>query len=48
MFKRKAPPGGGSRSFVTFVLEPLYKIYATILGEHDTSVKDMMEELVRK
>lgn len=32
---------------MTFVLEPLYKVYATILGEHDTSVKDMMEELVR-
>lgn len=27
-FKRKAPPGGGDRTFVQFVLEPLYKIFS--------------------
>jgi hypothetical protein len=27
-FKRKAPPGGGDRTFVQFILEPLYKIYS--------------------
>lgn len=32
-FRRKAPPGGANRAFVTFVLEPLYRIYSTILGE---------------
>ncbi len=46
-FSRKPPPGGGQRTFVTFVLDPLYKIYSTIMGEHDASVKSMMEELVR-
>lgn len=29
-FKRKAPPGGGDRTFVQFILEPLYKIYAQV------------------
>jgi len=27
-FRKKAPAGGGERSFVQFVLEPLYKIYS--------------------
>lgn len=27
-FSKKAPPGGGERTFVQFILEPLYKIYA--------------------
>ena len=29
---RQAPKGGAERSFVQFVLEPLYKIYSTIVG----------------
>ncbi len=29
-FKKKAPAVGGERSFVQFVLEPLYKIYAQV------------------
>ncbi|CAL5227943.1 g10990 [Coccomyxa viridis] len=41
-FKKKAPAVGGERSFVQFVLEPLYKIYAQVLGEHDNNVKAML------
>ncbi|KAK9842583.1 hypothetical protein WJX81_007484 [Elliptochloris bilobata] len=42
-FRKKAPPGGGERSFVQFVLEPLYKIYSQILGEPEASVSAMLE-----
>lgn len=31
--RRVPPAGGGSRSFVSFVLEPLYKLHAACLGE---------------
>eukprot|EP00884_Botryococcus_braunii_P000125 jgi/Botrbrau1/10112/Bobra.20_2s0019.1 len=44
-FKKKPPPGGGERSFVEFVLEPLYKIYSQGLGESDTTLKDVLKEL---
>jgi len=37
-FRRAPPPGGGERSFVTFVLEPLYKLYALCLGEPPAAV----------
>lgn len=43
-FKRKPPPGGAERAFVSFILEPLYKIYSQVLGEPDVSVKGMLEE----
>ncbi len=35
VFRRTAPRGGpgGERSFVQFVLEPLYKMYSTVIGE---------------
>ena len=29
-FRKKPPVAGGERSFVQFVLEPLYKIYAQV------------------
>ncbi len=29
-FRKKAPERGGERSFVQFILEPLYKIYAQV------------------
>lgn len=43
-FKRKPPAGGAERTFVAFILEPLYKIYSQVLGEADVSVKGMLEE----
>jgi len=30
IFRKKAPATGGERSFVKFILEPLYKIYAQV------------------
>lgn len=32
-FKRSAPAGGGTRSFVHFVIEPLYKMFSQAVGE---------------
>lgn len=29
-FKRKSPAVGASRTFVTFILEPLYKVYSQV------------------
>ena len=33
-FRKKPPGAGGERSFVQFVLEPLYKIYAQVSRAH--------------
>ena len=44
-FRRKPPPGGGDRSFVQFILEPLYKIYSQAVGEHQASFARVLAEL---
>eukprot|EP00850_Spirogloea_muscicola_P014123 SM000099S25229 [mRNA] locus=s99:314289:317660:- [translate_table: standard] len=44
-FRRKPPAKGGERSFVQFVLEPLYKIYSQVVGEHRKSVEATLAEL---
>ncbi|PRQ55666.1 putative protein-synthesizing GTPase [Rosa chinensis] len=44
-FRRKPPASGGERSFVQFVLEPLYKIYSQVIGEHKKSVEATLAEL---
>ncbi|KAL9228778.1 hypothetical protein vseg_004322 [Gypsophila vaccaria] len=44
-FKRKSPVSGGERSFVQFILEPLYKIYSQVIGEHRKSVEATLAEL---
>ena len=43
-FRAKPPPGGGDRSFVQFVLEPLYKVYAQAVGEHAASFAAVLAE----
>uniref|UniRef100_A0A061R8M5 SNU114 homolog n=1 Tax=Tetraselmis sp. GSL018 TaxID=582737 RepID=A0A061R8M5_9CHLO len=43
-FRRKPPAGGGERSFIQFVLEPLYKIYTQLVGEHPKSQEKMLAE----
>ncbi len=35
-FRRTAPRSGSERSFVQFVLEPLYKIVSHVIGESQT------------
>nr|VDD53805.1 unnamed protein product [Brassica oleracea] len=44
-FKRNPPVGGGERAFVQFILEPLYKIYSQVIGEHKKSVETTLAEL---
>lgn len=44
-FKKKPPATGGERSFVQFILEPLYKIYSQVIGEHRKSVETTLAEL---
>ncbi|ONK68357.1 uncharacterized protein A4U43_C05F10570 [Asparagus officinalis] len=44
-FRKKPPMGGGERSFVQFILEPLYKIYSQVIGEHKKSVETTLSEL---
>ena len=43
-FKKKPPPCGGERSFVQFILEPLYKIYSQAVGEHPASFARVLAE----
>mmetsp|Transcript_14693 Transcript_14693/g.41340 ORF Transcript_14693/g.41340 Transcript_14693/m.41340 type:complete len:992 (-) Transcript_14693:61-3036(-) len=43
-FRRKAPAGGGDRTFIQFILEPLYKIYSQLVGEHPKSQERMLAE----
>jgi U5 small nuclear ribonucleoprotein component len=43
-FKKKPPASGAERSFVQFVLEPLYKIYSQVIGEHKKSVEATLAE----
>ncbi|KAG1326729.1 110 kDa U5 small nuclear ribonucleoprotein component CLO [Cocos nucifera] len=45
VFRKKPPMGGGERSFVQFILEPLYKIYSQVIGEHKKSVETTLGEL---
>lgn len=44
-FRKKPPMGGGERSFIQFILEPLYKIYSQVIGEHKKSVETTLSEL---
>lgn len=37
--------GGGERSFVQFILAPLYKIVSHVIGEHPKSIEAMLSEL---
>lgn len=43
--KKQAASAGAERSFVQFILEPLYKIYSQVIGEHKKSVETTLAEL---
>lgn len=43
-FKKKPPAAGGERAFISFVLEPLYKVYSTCVGEHPSVVEKVLGE----
>ncbi|XP_035780282.1 116 kDa U5 small nuclear ribonucleoprotein component-like [Anopheles albimanus] len=44
-FTRKPPHSSAQRSFVEFVLEPLYKLFAQVVGDVDTTLADTLTEL---
>ncbi len=44
-FTKKSPHGSAQRSFVEFILEPLYKIFAQVVGDVDTCLPMLCEEL---
>lgn len=44
VFRKRTAGENRERSFVQFVLEPLYKIYSTILGENSKVVGHMLDE----
>ena len=35
---------GADRSFVTFILDPLYKLTATVIGEHPKTIERVLGE----
>jgi len=43
-FKKKAPVGGGERTFVQFILEPLYKVFSQVVGETVDSLSAALKE----
>jgi len=44
-FKKKPPQDVSQRSFVHFILEPLYKIYSQVVGEEGPSLQKTLDEL---
>jgi len=44
-FLTKPPHSNAQRSFVEFILEPLYKIFAQVVGEVDTALPGLCEQL---
>lgn len=44
-FTKKAPHNSAQRSFVEFILEPLYKVFAQVVGDVDSTLPNVLEEL---
>lgn len=44
-FKRRNPGGGLQRTFVQYVLEPIYKVYAQCVGEQKEDLKETLAEI---
>ena len=44
-FPRKAPNHDSQRTFVQFILEPLYKIFSLVVGDVDTKLDDLTSQL---
>jgi U5 small nuclear ribonucleoprotein component len=44
-FKKKPPAVGANRSFIEFILEPLYKIYSQVVGEQKRNVESTLADL---
>ena len=44
-FTKKPPAMDAPRSFVEFLLEPLYKIFSQVVGDVDTTLPQVLDEL---
>ncbi|KAH8381536.1 hypothetical protein KR093_007472 [Drosophila rubida] len=44
-FTKKPPHSSAQRSFVEFILEPMYKLIAQVVGDVDTTLSDTLSEL---
>ncbi|KAJ3049957.1 U5 small nuclear ribonucleoprotein component [Rhizophlyctis rosea] len=44
-FRRRPLDSSSSRTFIYFILEPLYKLYAQVIGEQETTLKSTLEGL---
>lgn len=44
-FSQKNPGGDSQRTFVEFILEPLYKIMAQVVGDVDSNLQVLLDEL---
>eukprot|EP01112_Ceratiomyxa_fruticulosa_P017874 TRINITY_DN5640_c0_g2_i1.p1 TRINITY_DN5640_c0_g2~~TRINITY_DN5640_c0_g2_i1.p1 ORF type:complete len:984 (-),score=223.83 TRINITY_DN5640_c0_g2_i1:93-3044(-) len=44
-FRRKPPSSDANRSFVQFILEPLYKIFTQVIGENREELEASMSEI---
>lgn len=44
-FTKKPPHNSAQRSFIEFILEPLYKLFAQVVGDVDGSLIDTLSEL---
>ncbi|GFR26533.1 116 kDa U5 small nuclear ribonucleoprotein component [Trichonephila clavata] len=47
-FTKKAPHSSVQRSFVEFILEPLYKLFAQVVGDVDAALPQLLDELAIK
>ncbi|KFM66411.1 U5 small nuclear ribonucleoprotein component, partial [Stegodyphus mimosarum] len=47
-FTKKPPHSSVQRSFVEFILEPLYKLFAQVVGDVDTTLPQLLDELAIK
>ncbi|KAK6625050.1 U5 small nuclear ribonucleoprotein component [Polyplax serrata] len=44
-FSKKPPHSSAQRSFVEFILEPLYKIFTQVVGDADTTLPHVLDDL---
>lgn len=44
-FTKKAPLSTSPRTFVEFILEPMYKLFSQVVGDADTTLADVMRDL---
>ncbi|RWS23646.1 U5 small nuclear ribonucleoprotein component-like protein [Leptotrombidium deliense] len=44
-FSKKPPNSQSQRSFVEFILEPLYKLFSQVVGDVDTSLAAVLEQI---